>query len=56
MLHCTQETFEQAFPYLYAKIQIQDGIAMTGISEIDMMEQALARGEDLSDYLATYNQ
>jgi hypothetical protein len=56
MLHCTQETFEQAFPHLYAKIQIQDGIAMTVISEIDMMEQALARGEDLSDYLATYNQ
>ena len=55
MLHCTAETFEQAFPHLYAKIQFQDDIATTGISEIDMMEQALARGEDLSDYLATYN-
>ncbi len=54
MLHCTQETFEQAFPHLYAKIDFQDGIALTGISEIDKMEQALARGEDLNDYLATY--
>lgn len=54
MLHCTQETFEQAFPSLYAKIDFQDGIALTGISEIDKMEQALARGEDLNDYLATY--
>jgi hypothetical protein len=56
MLHCTQETFEQAFPSLYAKIEFQDDIATTGISEIDKMEQALARGEDLHDYLATYNQ
>lgn len=54
MLHCTQETFEQAFPHLYAKIEFTDGIALTGIGEIDKMEQALARGEDLNEYLATY--
>ena len=55
MLHCTQETFEQAFPALYAKLSITDGIANTGNAMIDQWEQALAQGQDLNDYFSTYD-